>query len=91
MFKKEKQNNYAPKKEPEEELYRTKIDIGKLIEMEVPEFTKWWVEENEKQTNNRAPLTNLPTFYLLTLIHLKQIRWNVRKLVEQKNAQKENN
>jgi len=90
MFKKK---TISPKKEltkePEKESYETFININQLMDMEVPEFSKWWIDESKKQTDNRAPLTNMPTFYLLSLMHLKQIRHNVRKIAkfcDKKNA-----
>jgi len=85
MFNKKKKKNLSknmPDKKIKEKPYETEIDISKLLDMEVPEFSKWWNDEGEKQTDNRAPLTNLPAFYLLSLIHLKQIRHNVRKIAK---------
>jgi len=92
MFKKKKiitSKKGSEKKESEKKPYKTVLDLNELLDMEVQEFGKWWNDEGKKQADNRAPITNLPAFYLLSLMHLKQIRYNVRKIAkvyDEKNA-----
>jgi len=57
---------------------KKKHDLNKLVEMEVPEFAKWFKQECKK--NEQALPLTIPDWNILAILHLKQIRNNVRKL-----------